>query len=292
MASSSSSTSASRSAAVGGCDRSMRMSSGSSRRKLNPRPSASSCIDDTPRSASAPSTRAMPRASSTRRDRGNRRARARRDRQRAASASAASPSASGSRSRPITRVAPASSSARLWPPRPTVQSTKRPPRAGSSSVERLGDAGRVRACAVHRQIPNSDSARASSSVYGSRCSFATKRSWFQTSSVVDLAEDIDVAGHPGRVAQPRMDHDASLRVDFSGLAEVVDAVEKLEPGGMGGGHARRASLRAQARPASGRCGRTPPSGSSRTAPIRAVFSMSARKAFGILSRPLSSILAA
>ena len=32
----------------------MRMSSGSSRRKLKPRPSASSCIDDTPRSASAP----------------------------------------------------------------------------------------------------------------------------------------------------------------------------------------------------------------------------------------------
>ena len=35
--------------------RSIRMSSGSSRRKLKPRPSASNCSDDTPRSASAPS---------------------------------------------------------------------------------------------------------------------------------------------------------------------------------------------------------------------------------------------
>jgi hypothetical protein len=34
----------------------MRMSSGSSRWKLKPRPGASNCIDDTPRSASAPST--------------------------------------------------------------------------------------------------------------------------------------------------------------------------------------------------------------------------------------------
>ena len=45
-----------RSAAVGPADWSIRMSSGSSRRKLNPRPSASSCIDDTPRSARMPST--------------------------------------------------------------------------------------------------------------------------------------------------------------------------------------------------------------------------------------------
>ena len=34
---------------------------------------------------------------------------------------------------------------------------------------------------VRHQMPNSARARASSSVYGSRCSFATKRSWFQTS---------------------------------------------------------------------------------------------------------------
>ena len=33
---------------------------------------------------------------------------------------------------------------------------------------------------VQHQIPNSDSARASSSVYGSRCSFVRNRSWFQT----------------------------------------------------------------------------------------------------------------
>ena len=34
---------------------------------------------------------------------------------------------------------------------------------------------------VRDQIPNSDSARASSSVYGSRCILVRKRSWFQTS---------------------------------------------------------------------------------------------------------------
>ncbi len=34
---------------------------------------------------------------------------------------------------------------------------------------------------VGRQIPNSDSARASSSVYASRCSLVRRRSWFQTS---------------------------------------------------------------------------------------------------------------
>ena len=32
-----------------------------------------------------------------------------------------------------------------------------------------------------RQMPNSDSARASSSVYGSRCSLLRNRSWFHTS---------------------------------------------------------------------------------------------------------------
>src|SRR3954451_5688966 len=41
-------------------------------------------------------------------------------------------SALGSRSSPSTRVAPVSSSARLCPPRPTVQSTNSPPRDGAS----------------------------------------------------------------------------------------------------------------------------------------------------------------
>src|SRR5947208_2218132 len=35
---------------------------------------------------------------------------------------------------------------------------------------------------VRHQIPNSERARASSSVYASRCSFVRNRSWFQTSS--------------------------------------------------------------------------------------------------------------
>ena len=113
-------------------DVSMRMSSGSSRRKLKPRPGASSCIDDTPRSASTPSTPSIA-------------ARVEHLRQRAvvavhqldpiaerrAARRARCASAAGSRSRPISRDAPASSSARACPPSPTVQSTNSPPRDGA-----------------------------------------------------------------------------------------------------------------------------------------------------------------
>ena len=59
-----SSASRTQSAAVGPVVRSIRMSSGASARKLNPRASLSSCIDDTPRSASTPSTAVNPRRSS------------------------------------------------------------------------------------------------------------------------------------------------------------------------------------------------------------------------------------
>ena len=55
-----------------------------------------------------------------------------------ASVSRATASADGSRSRPSTRPAPASRSARLCPPSPTVQSTNSPPRAGSSSASTSG----------------------------------------------------------------------------------------------------------------------------------------------------------
>src|SRR5262249_44152938 len=48
---------------------------------------------------------------------------------------------------------------------------------GLEVAERLrGQHGKVSA-----QIPNSERARASSSVYGSRCSFSRNRSWFHTS---------------------------------------------------------------------------------------------------------------
>ena len=117
------------------CERSIRMSSGSSRRKLKPRPSASSCIDETPRSASAPSTPVEPALVEHPRqvaivgvhqldavaevgERTRRPAAARQDRDRAR----------GCATRRL-RAARAQ-----WPPRPTVQSTNSPPRAGASSA--------------------------------------------------------------------------------------------------------------------------------------------------------------
>jgi hypothetical protein len=53
---------------------------------------------------------------------------------------------------------------------------------GLELLQHFGDHhGLVRGRHRHRQIPNSARARASSSVYGSRCIFETKRSWFHTS---------------------------------------------------------------------------------------------------------------
>ena len=132
------STRATRSAAVSPPLRSMRMSSGSSRWKLKPRPGASNCIDDTPRSASVPSTQVDCRPiEHARRVAGSRREPAPRDRSTAPAFHARSASASRSRSRPMSRVAPASSSARAWPPSPTVQSTNRPPRSGRRMLRAL-----------------------------------------------------------------------------------------------------------------------------------------------------------
>ena len=48
---------------------------------------------------------------------------------------------------------------------------------GAQMLEDLGGHDRD----VRHQMPNSDNARASSSVKGSRCSFACRRSWFQVS---------------------------------------------------------------------------------------------------------------
>src|SRR5688572_26504225 len=54
---------------------------------------------------------------------------------------------------------------------------------GGEQRHHLVKQDRFMADVIHRrsQIPNWASARASSSVYGSRCSFAVNRSWFQTS---------------------------------------------------------------------------------------------------------------
>ena len=55
---------------------------------------------------------------------------------------------------------------------------------------------------------------------------------------IDFAEHVHFAAHAGGVAQARMDHDAPLRVDLGGLAEVIDAVEELGAGRMRGWRAR------------------------------------------------------
>ena len=96
------SSAATRSAAVSPPLRSIRMSSGSSRWKLKPRPGASNCSDDTPRSASAPSTTGDAAAIEHVVERADsRRARARPDRPTAPASRARGASASRSRSRPM-----------------------------------------------------------------------------------------------------------------------------------------------------------------------------------------------
>ena len=67
----------------------------------------------------------------------------------------------------------------------------------------------------HRQIPNSDSARASSSVYGSRCMLGDEPLVVPDVERSRSGRNVDVADHPGRVAQPRMDDDAALRRRFA-----------------------------------------------------------------------------
>src|SRR5688572_13733019 len=137
-------------------------------------------------------------------------------------------------------VAPASSIARLWPPRPTVQSTKTPPRSGCSSAT------------VSATSTGSCSGATSDSklrqrlrvVVGERlaqqlCGEALVVPDFE---IVVLPEHVDIAGHPGRLTQPRMEDDAALGVDLGGLTVVVDAIEVLEPRGERGGHPRELFL--------------------------------------------------
>ena len=67
--------------------------------------------------------------------------------------------------------------------------------------------------------------RASSSVYASCWSLATKRSWFHTLRTLYWPNTSTSPDMAGRVAQPLMDHDAALAVDLGDLTEVVDPVE-------------------------------------------------------------------
>ncbi len=170
---------ATRSAAVSPPLRSMRMSSGSSRWKLKPRPGASNCSDDTPRSASAPSTRSIWRPIEDVVDRAivgvhqldaiaPRRQRFAGAGERVEVAIEAD-EARRARFEQRARVAAEADGA--------VDEQAAVAFGPQSSSSDLGGHDRD----VGHQMPNSESARASSSVYGSRCSLVRKRSWFQTS---------------------------------------------------------------------------------------------------------------
>ena len=195
--------------------RSIRMSSGSSRRKLKPRPSASSCIDDTPRSASTPSTPSMPRSSSTLVELAvvgvheldaiaERRQPLARDAERLAD-----------RDRGRARVdAPASSSARVCPPSPTVQSTNSPPRSGSSSASTSATMHRfVRGALMRSDAELRQRARV---VVGERLALelARKRSWFHTSRWSYCPSTSTSPAMPADSRRRAWIEDAALRVDL------------------------------------------------------------------------------
>ena len=111
-----------------------------------------------------------------------------------------------------------------------MQSTNRPPRDGSSSASISDDQhGFVERGPWLRSRTPRARARRRRCTDRAAC-LATKRSWFQTSSVSIWPKTSTSPRHAGRLAQPRMDHDAPLRVDLRGLAEVVDAVEELAAG--------------------------------------------------------------
>ncbi len=112
---------------------SMRMSSGPSAMKLNPRPASSSWNDDTPRSITMPSTFSNPCSTATARiDAKSECIHVKRSPKRA-SLALQRPTASGSRSSPSRRESglEASSSASACPPPPTVPSIYFPPGRGA-----------------------------------------------------------------------------------------------------------------------------------------------------------------
>ena len=249
---------ATRSAAVSPSLRSMRMSSGSSRWKLKPRPARRTASTRRRGRRARRRRGAICRRSSTSSSDAvvgvhqldaiaPRRERLARARERVAIAIEADERAS----RPLRAAR-----ARGRRGRPCSRRTGRRARAAgycSTSAVMTGN--------VRHQMPNSDSARASSSVYGVALQLGEEAIVVPDVEVVVLAEHVDVAGHRGGVAQAHGDEHAPLRVELGGLAEVVDAIEKAEPRRDASTASGRAFLRSRATRASGRCGRTRRSGS-------------------------------
>ena len=255
-----------RSAAVSPASRSMRMSSGSSRWKLKPRPAASSCIDETPRSASAPSTWRMPRLIEHLVERavvgvheldaiGPRRQRRRAPAASACAIAIEADDACRAGFEQRARVAA----------EPDGAVDEQAAALGLQVAAALPRSARARA-PLKCRTPTS--ARASSSVYGSRCSLRQEAIVVPDVEVVDLAEHVDVAGHRRGLAQADRNEHAPLRVELAGLPEVVRRDRGSAAATDASTASRRASARFRARRASGRCGRTRPSGSSGTAHAR------------------------
>src|SRR5207237_8920464 len=141
----------------------------------------------------------------------------------------ANASATGSRPRPSARGAPPSSSPRLCPPRPTVQSTNRPPRAGASRSST--SATITGSCNMASDAELRKSLRV---VVRVRITLQLGDEALVIPDVqpIYLPEHVDLACHAGRVPQPWVDHHASLRIDFRRLPVITHAVEKFEPRGV------------------------------------------------------------
>ena len=96
----------------------------------------------------------------------------------------------------------ASSSARLCPPRPTVQSTNRPPRSGCSSASASATQHRL---VQRRHAVRSRTPQRARVVVGERLALQLRDEPLVVPDVevVELAEHVDFARHRRRVAQPR-----------------------------------------------------------------------------------------
>ena len=246
----------------------MRMSSGSSRRKLKPRPGASSCIDETPRSASTPSTP----SDATRIQ----------HRAEVAKVGVHQLDACAESHQPLAVPAPAPTRSRSSPMslaraglEQRLRVTTETDRAvdedaatcGRELLEHLVDHDRCvhqsrtgRRPAVDRpQIPNSASRSPSSSVSGSRLQLLDEQLLVPHLEIIDVAEDANLADNGRRSS--RSCGGMTMRPCTSsslGLSVVVHGDRETGRARGDCSASPTACARSRARPASGRCGRSRP----------------------------------
>ena len=204
--------------------------------------------------------------------------------------------ASGSRSNPMTRVAPASSTARACPPRPTVQSTNVPPRDGISRRQHFrhhhGLVGRLHSRAARRR-QNAVFRQLQPVAVAPRLAQQLGVEPFRVPDfqVIDAPNHRDVAYNGGVFAQQRRNHHAALPVQLAFLPVEVHAVQELEPRRVVAGHLQHLLLDVQPHLHRVDRARTHPSGWSRTRRRSLARARVDRNWVGIFSRPLSSIRA-